>query len=304
MSDATNETNHQRPITELKNLHDGEIIWVVASGASMDYVEPEFFANKITVGVNRVNRRFDCDYILAKDAKGFEELLQYKKGAQFVVSRHENGDLVAPLNELAHPHWVFDHPDKLDNQSPNLAAIGSDQLVVSYSTITSALHFAAYLGAHSIIVCGHDCGAINGATCFQGYYAELQPVQGSDPAYYRWLGEIEQQSISVIRELRKVYGTFVYSLNPFLNFNLDGNTFESSNQQASDGEMSSKLLELERIERLREVDSLQQAIQELKSNNHQLQSCWDMKIGRSVLRPVRWLRQHRLWPTPGSEDQS
>ena len=295
MSTIANEENIQRPITELKNIHDGEVIWVVASGASMDFVEPDFFSNKITVGVNRVNRRFDCDYIVAKDASGFEELMQFRKRARIVVSRHESGDLGAPLNEVKHSHWVFDHPGKLDNQSPDLTAMGSDQLVVSHSTITSALHLAAYLGAHSIIVCGHDCGAINGATSFQGYYAELGQVQGSDEAYYRWLGEIEQQSISVVRELQKVYGAFVHSLNPFLNFNLDGNTFESSNQKESDGVMSSQLLELERKERLHEVNSLRDFIHELEICNNQLRSCRDMRIGASILRPIRWLRQYRFW---------
>tara|TARA_B100000530_G_C15919323_1_gene472529 strand:- start:1175 stop:2104 length:930 start_codon:yes stop_codon:yes gene_type:complete len=309
MSSITNEENLQRPVTELKNIHHGEVIWVIASGASMDFVEPDFFANKITVGVNRVNRKFDCNYLVAKDAGGFEEIMQFRKRAQIVVSRHQFGDLEKPLNEFKHPHWVFDHPGKLDNQSPDLSAIGSDQLVVSYSTITSALHLAAYLGAHSIVVCGHDCGAINGAVSFESYYAKQSSLQGSDPAYYRWLGEVEQQSISVIRELRTVYGTFVHSLNPFLNFNLDGNTFESCNQEQSDGVMTSRLLELEQRESSEEIQQLKNVNHQLENVNRQLrlghqqlESCRDMKIGASILRPIRWLRYHRFWSKDGSED--
>ena len=282
----------QRPLSELKNAHSGEDIWVIASGASMDFVDADFFANKITVGVNRVNRKFDCSYIVAKDASGFDELLQFRKNARFVFSRYESGDLGNPLNDVEYEHWVFDHPRKLANQAPDLSVIGSDQLVVSYSTITSALHLAAYLGAHSIVVCGHDCGAINGEISFRDYYSNLNQIQGSDPAYYRWLGEIEQHSVGVIREVRRVYRVSVHSLNPFLNFNLDGHTFESSSGMEHRGEMSRRLLELEREERRIEVESLRRQVREVTAVQDQLYASWALRLQRAVLRPVRWLRGH------------
>ena len=260
MSSTRPSHRSQHPLAELKNVHAGEDIWVVASGASMDYVDPVFFANKITVGVNRVNRKFDCTYIVAKDADGFEELLRFKKNARFVISRHKFGEVSKPPNDLDCEHWVFDHPSKVPIQAPDLSAIGSDQLVVSYSTITSALHLAAYLGAHSIIVCGHDCGAINGEINIRDYHAETNHRHGSDLAYYRWVGEIEQHTISVVRELRRVYGTSIHSLNPFLNFNLDGNTFESTSSTEQGGPMSRGLLEFETEERRIELDSLRRQI--------------------------------------------
>ena len=74
----------------------------------MDFVDADFFANKITVGVNRVNRKFDCSYIVAKDASGFDELLQFRKNARFVFSRYESGDVGNPLNDVEYEHWVFD----------------------------------------------------------------------------------------------------------------------------------------------------------------------------------------------------
>lgn len=292
MSVPSDSQDVQRSITELKNAHQGQDLWVIAAGASMDYVDPAFFEGKVTIGVNRVNRRFDCDYILAKDSRGFDELMQFRKRAQFVFSRYESGDPGGQLNTIEGPHWVFDHPQKLDRQSPDLTAIGTDRIVVSYSTITSAMHFAAYLGARSIIVCGHDCGAINGATSFSEYYTGIAPVQGSDMAYYEWLGEIEQQSISVIEALRRVYGVHIHSLNPFLNLNLEGNTFESLN--SSDHE--SRMLAAEREDRRQEQEAhrkerhdFQYQVQQLEKQAHELRTSRSFRLGNRLLSCFRWL---------------
>ena len=44
----------------------------------------------------------------------------------------------------------------------------ADGLVVSHSTITSAMHLAAYMGAATVILAGHDCGALDGQLNFAG----------------------------------------------------------------------------------------------------------------------------------------
>ena len=41
-------------ITSLKDLHKGEDIYVLGSGTTLDFIDKDFFSNKITVSVNEV----------------------------------------------------------------------------------------------------------------------------------------------------------------------------------------------------------------------------------------------------------
>ena len=38
-----------KQLTDYKNIHTGQDIYVVASGKSCDYIQPSFFDNKITL---------------------------------------------------------------------------------------------------------------------------------------------------------------------------------------------------------------------------------------------------------------
>ena len=53
------------------------------------------------------------------------------------MSRYDCGDTGKSLNEFEHTHWIFDHLNNPINQAPDLTVVGSDQLVVSYSTIAT-----------------------------------------------------------------------------------------------------------------------------------------------------------------------
>jgi len=56
-ADLSSTSHERRSLAELKNRHAGADIWLIAAGASMDFVDPDFFDGKITVGVNAVHRR-------------------------------------------------------------------------------------------------------------------------------------------------------------------------------------------------------------------------------------------------------
>ena len=47
------------PLTELKNKHLGDDVWVVLAGSSMDYINHNFFENKIVIGVNQVYKHYN-----------------------------------------------------------------------------------------------------------------------------------------------------------------------------------------------------------------------------------------------------
>lgn len=220
----------QKRIKELDNLHEGKDIWIIAAGASMNYVEPSFFENKITIGVNRVFRKFECDYVITKDSRGFEQIKDISSAdTKLILSKHESGNLYQGLNHVDFEHYIFEHPPK-PNEQPMLNEIkkGKHRLVVSYSTITSAVHFAAILGAKNIMIAGHDCGTIDGESTISGYYGEVKPHQKTEDKYVQWLGLIEEHTIAVCEAVKNEYGCNVHSLNPFVNFNLEGHNYAPS----------------------------------------------------------------------------
>jgi hypothetical protein len=171
-------------ISLLKNTHHGEDIYVLGSGPSMNYFNTAFFNNKIIVGVNRICRYVKCDYTILKDAEGLEEINDSSQHGKIVASEYLHANKHAKiLNDKNKIDFFFWHEcnntnPKAPNHSPDLSVItkDSDKIVVSYSTITSAMHLAAYMGAKNIFLCGHDCCEIQGKAWVDGYYDNIKPV--------------------------------------------------------------------------------------------------------------------------------
>ena len=84
------------------------------------------------------------------------------------------------------------------------------------------LHLAGYMGAKNILLCGHDCGTLDGQLTFDNYYDE--PISDT-VAYWRTMNRFESESMAMRQRLKDVYGCRVYSLNPFLNFGLEGHSY-------------------------------------------------------------------------------
>ena len=38
-------------VIDFKAIHEGEDIWIIAAGPSMNYVDNSFFENKVTIGI-------------------------------------------------------------------------------------------------------------------------------------------------------------------------------------------------------------------------------------------------------------
>lgn len=211
-----------KPISELKDSHKGYDLYVVASGASAGYIDPSFFNNKIAIGVNQIWRRFDnIDYIVAKDSNSMKVNITASRsmGFKLIVSQYNCGTYRYEQNKGA--DYVFQHTDNklLDI---NLDVIGTDKIVLSYSTITSAIHIAAYMGAANIIVIGHDCGTLDGQANMAGY---PESPRGSE-FYREFLSQIEPQTLALRERIKEVYGCNIYSLNPFINFGLEGHKYD------------------------------------------------------------------------------
>jgi len=206
-----------RPITDLKNNQLGQDVYVLCAGPSMNYFRHDFFDNKITVGVNRICKFFKCNYIVSKDTSGFAEILKHRNDAKIVLSKHVFGDFGGPLNTLDVDYYVFDHPSKPE-QRPNLKCIqeNSNEIVVSHSTATSAIHLAAYFGAKNIFICGHDCCEVDGQAWVAGYYENIHPMQESKEEYVSWLSSIKEHTTRVSQKLIQEFGCNIYKISPFL----------------------------------------------------------------------------------------
>jgi hypothetical protein len=205
-------------------------VYVVGSGASLSYVDPRFFDNKIIVATNLA-------------AHGL--MLTAEK--TYVHSHyHEN----ISFQRLHHPGWVFVTPEGdrgfAGSPDPRLDdvvyyrhhATGAefdvndmwldDGLIVGSSSIHGSIHLAAWMGAANIILVGADCGLIDGATNYALYVDERGNTQSGDLIHndtLLWLGRWERHLRSVKRKLVREYGVRIYSLNPFVNLNLEGHTF-------------------------------------------------------------------------------
>jgi hypothetical protein len=85
------------------------------------------------------------------------------------------------------------------------------------------------MGAKNIILIGHDCGIIDGEPNFKGYHTDSTYKivwRNGKQDYINWLSNIEQQTITLKQLLAKQYNANVVSMNPFINFWLEGHTLK------------------------------------------------------------------------------
>ena len=212
-----------KPVSELKGCEKGQDIYVLASGKSLDYIPPSFFDDKVTVGTgNLFSTPYKCKYYVRKEGKGIDHATSHP--GIHIVSRHDCGSATGRTNVTANPCYYFDHigndalvhPEELD----------SERIIVSWSTITSSIHIAHYLGAKNIILCGHDCGQIDGKSNLDSYNTSEGGGDCVDPEWYRcWLGQISPASELLANEIRK-RGVPVVSINPFINYQMEGHCYE------------------------------------------------------------------------------
>lgn len=226
-----------RYIDLLKNKHMGSDIWVLGSGASLNYVEPSFFENKITIGLNHVGVKYKITYAFLKDMvkNGFSELPNCSNppfnSDYIIASEWDKGGLGSKLNtdptlnpvyaKYMDKFYFFKH---IKNGFGNMSVVhkDSDEMFISTSTITSAVHLAGYMGAKNIMICGHDILAIDGKLFFDEY-TNKSSVVWQDFMINR---DIRNDTVMLRETMAEVYGTNVYTLNPFIGFDVEGHKYE------------------------------------------------------------------------------
>jgi hypothetical protein len=151
-----------------------------------------------------------------------------------------NVNVVVSRGSLGGPHYAalpalknlytFDHNINRDASTSVVAdwPLEDGSLYVSWSSITSAMHFGAYLGAKNIIMVAHDCGELDDKSWVDGYVYDTWDKTKVEEAKQR-NKQFEMQSIAVKKKLIQLYGCNIYSLNPFINYNLEGIKYRSHN---------------------------------------------------------------------------
>lgn len=207
-------------LLKVQRKHLWETIWVVGSGRSLSFVDRTFFYSKTTIAVNHSAQihGFIPTYVYSNYHSVMKEALHPTSLGVTLLRDTVTNELWddAPDNVLftdsmyrepAGPHWdPFEKPP------------AKDTLLYGSTSLHGAMHLAAVMGAYFIVLVGADCGWIDGRDRIDGYPLGENPPEAV-------LGIFEQHNRKVKAWLLAEYGVHVYSLNPFLNLNLEGHEF-------------------------------------------------------------------------------
>ena len=223
-----------KQLKQFKNCHKGEDIYILASGKSADFIDNSFFDNKLVIGINQAYKKINCKYLVRKEAELIKETLcnAHESTVHFISqgalgNKHLKLKTLKALQNLDTTNVVLYHHNHNVKSITTLPP--DDMLVVSHSTITTGIHLAAYMGAKNILLVGHDCGTINGECNFSGYHTNKTyhiAWKNGKSDYKEWLPCIENTTIRLKYLLKEKYDCNVCSLNPFINFNLEGNIYQ------------------------------------------------------------------------------
>lgn len=206
---------------DLRNLHEGETLWVLGSGPSLNFLDGKFFEGKTTVSTNFSARALSHrpDYAFTHYHKNARDLLS--DSGTVVTIEHDTlsfegwagakpDDLVLAQTQYVEPPGSAWNP--LTSHKPGL-----EQIAYGSSSLHGAMHLAAHLGAHFIVLVGADCGNIDG----EGRVSNYQWPGGHTP----W--QLYNAHHKLMKDyLEQEYPVRVHSLNPFINLNLEGHKFE------------------------------------------------------------------------------
>ena len=211
-------------LSEWRNRHRGETVWVVGASAAWDHLDPAFFDGKVCVALNLVTARFGLtDAYTVSQYWQMEQELRDGGWDGWVFAPHETSEYGQPEPEVErHPRTVT---LKLPPRNRDLEPFPThgwpdddSRLLWGYTTLHPALYLAWFLGAASIVTVAADHGIWDGKVNPDGYYPEGESTQ--QDLFAMWA----KRTDALAAELRR-RGTNVYSLIPAVNLNLEGLAF-------------------------------------------------------------------------------
>jgi len=206
-------------LTDLEDKHEGETVWVLGSGSTMNYIDASFFRDKITVATNIIAnvKGFTADYTFSHYHRVTKEVFNPDTIHVTLLrdtESHQPWEGEVPENVVFAEQVSYQAPGSAWNPlSTHPPLRGS--LVYGSSSLHGSMHLAAHLGASFIILIGADCGTLDGEHRTEGYRVGHNPW-GLYNRHHKLLKDYLQQE----------YPVKIHSLNPFINFNLEGHKFE------------------------------------------------------------------------------
>ena len=204
---------------ELQGLHDGETVWVLGSGPSLNFLTPSFFADKVTVSTNHSSRVLghQPDYAFSHYHWVAEDLLSDTScvvtiekdtvsGANWTGER-QHRLVLAPTPHARPPGSAW---NPLTSHTPGLG-----QVAYGSSSLHGAMHLGAHLGASFIMLVGADCGTLDGEHRVKDY-PDGDKLWALYNKHHKLMKDWLEQN----------YPVRIHSLNPFINLNLEGHTFK------------------------------------------------------------------------------
>src|SRR6185295_1033373 len=170
--------------------------------------------------VNEVFRHVACTYVLMHHTENAQEALDVNERLVISDVAYDFRSWGQPTDRLLdgdyYTYRTTGYPMSLQPSIDveHVRRRQDDELVVSACTTAEALQFAQHLGASAIILCGADGGTLDGAINIPGYNGGA----ATNPQHIRLTEQILIDVANVIRS----QGTPVVSLNPFVNFGLEG----------------------------------------------------------------------------------
>ena len=205
---------------DFEGRHQGETIWVLGSGKTLDFVDRSFFDGKTVVATNhswrgKAEHAYVCSNHWGVDAPGWKvitETEEVPEGDRSPDPRPE-GDQVLVVPCIRQKYGEFrpgtDWPER-------------GRFVVGPTSLHLSMHWAVWLGAAHVVLVGADCGVIDGDNNRAGYHG---PVNGPDGALHAHHGLWERTLNEMAAKIR-TFGVSVHSLNPWVTFGLEGHRWE------------------------------------------------------------------------------
>ena len=203
-------------LEDFRDVHCCKTVYVFGSGATLNYLAPSFFDDKICVATNFAGSVFGLRryYVFSHyHADAVAEAALPQTVAVFTPHREHGTD----AEFLGFMPKIVTFPTTTGRPGTSFNPSGKDwptldnSLVIGSSSIHGAMHLAAYLGAKFIVLVGADCGSLGGVDRVEGYV----------PGDSHWV-LYEQHLRDMKQRLWDVYSCQVYSLNPFVNYSLEG----------------------------------------------------------------------------------
>lgn len=211
-----------------RGIHNGEDIFILCSGKSLDFWEHRVFRERITIGINHISQHIpNTTYTVSKD--GYIA----RPPCKTFLSRGKWG--MSHVNNTI-PKRLAAHVVSFPHFRNTMTSIHHPEngLIVSGSTVTSAMHLAALMGARVAFLVGHDAIRIDGETNLRGYHTNRtragwgRTFTEQDQNYRRWLTSTHKTNLRARSYLTSRYHTVFVSAHPFLDFHLDGHRSDSS----------------------------------------------------------------------------